>query len=411
MEGGHFQEFQYHPPAGPLGRHIAGFGELIEKLGYPRSTANRKIRLVTDLDQWLKRRKIELTDYDENWAAVFLDYRSERGSCCRGDPTTLRVFLSHLREAGVIPYPAANINQSPQDRATNGFALHLVTERALKPVTSNIYLFEVRRFLSHRFGTGSILLDKLSAQDISRFMLDRARTVSPRGLRLTASALRSFLRFAYQRGDIPLDLADSVPPVANWRFSGVPKFLAPEQIEELLRTCDRGSSVGQRDFAILLLLARLGLRAGEVVHMRLDDIDWDSGELLVRGKGSREDRLPIPRDVGKALATYIRHGRPRCSSRHIFLRSKAPCRGLANSVCICNVVRKALGRAGLDPSFKGSHLLRHSLATRMLRGGATLAEIGTILRHRLPNTTEIYSKVNLSALRGLAQPWPGGGYE
>jgi site-specific recombinase XerD len=366
MEAGHFQGFQ-HQPAGPLGGHIAGFGKLIEKLGYPRSTANRKIRLVIDLDQWLKRRGIEPTDYDEHWAGVFLDYRSERGYCCRGDPATLRVFLSHLREAGAIPYPAANINQSPIDRTTNGFALHLVMERALKPVTSNIYLFEVRRFLSQRFGTGSILLDKLSPRDISRFMLCRARTVSPRGLQLTGSALRSFLRFAYRRGDISFDLAASVPSVANWRFSGVPKFLAPEQIEKLLRTCDRGSSVGQRDFAILLLLARLGLRAGEVVHMRLDDVDWDAGELLVRGKASREDRLPIPRDVGKALATYIRHGRPQCSSRYIFLRSKAPRQRLANSVCICNVVRKALQRAGLDPSFKGSHLLRYVLSFVMFR--------------------------------------------
>lgn len=410
MEADHFQGFQ-HQPAGPLGLHIAGFGELIEKQGYPRSTANRKIRLVIDLDQWLKRRGIEPTDYDENWAAVFLDYRSERGYCCRGDPTTLRVFLSYLRDTGVIPYPAANIKQRQLDSTTSCFAMHLATERALKPATSSIYLFEVRRFLSHHFGTGSIFLDKLSPQDISRFMLWRARTVRPRGLQLTASALRSFMRFAYQHGDISLDLAASVPSVANWRFSGVPKFLAPEQIEELLRTCDRGSSVGKRDFAILLLLARLGLRAGEVVHMRLDDIDWDRGELLVHGKANSEDRLPIPRDVGKALASYIRHGRPQCSSRHIFLRSKAPRRMLANSVCICNVVRKALGRAGLDPSFKGSHLLRHSLATRMLRGGATLVEIGSILRHRLPNTTEIYAKVDLSALRALAQPWPGGRYE
>jgi site-specific recombinase XerD len=399
MEAGRFKESKSD---GPLGRHIAGFGELIEKLGYPGSTANRKTRLVIDLDQWLKQHGIKPADYDENWAAAFLDYRRERGYCCRGDPTTLRIFLSHLRETGVVPHPAVRIKQSSLDHTINDFTLHLATERALKPATSNIYLFEIRRFLSQHFGTGRIYLGKLSPQDISKFILFRARTASP---------LRSYLRFAFQHAAIAFDLAASVPSVANWRFSGVPKFLAPEQIEELLRTCDRGSSVGKRDLAILLLLARLGLRAGDIVDMRLDDINWDAGELLVRGKSRREDRLPLPRDVGKALAAYIRHGRPQCSSRHIFLRSKAPRRRLANSVCICNVVRKALGRAGLSPPFKGSHLFRHSLATRMLRGGATLAEIGTILRHRLPNTTEIYAKVDLSALRTLAQPWPGGRYE
>jgi site-specific recombinase XerD len=410
MEAGRFKESK-HQPDGPLGRHIASFGELIEKLGYPGSTANRKTRLVIDLDRWLKQHGIGPADYDEKWAAAFLDYRTERGYCCQGEPTTLRIFLSHLREIGVVPYPAASIKQSPLDRITNDFALHLMTERALKPATSNIYLFEIRRFLSQNFGTGPIYLGKLSRQDISRFMICRARTASPRALQLTASALRSYLSFVYQRGVICYDLAASVPSVANWRFSGIPKFLVPEQIEKLMRTCDRGSSVGQRDLAILLLLARLGLRAGDVVDMRLDDIDWDAGELSVRGKSRREDRLPIPRDVGKALAAYIRHGRPRCTSRHIFLRSKAPRRRLANSVCICNVVRKALRRAGLNPPFKGSHLFRHSLATQMLQGGATLAEIGTILRHRLPNTTEIYAKVDLSALRTLAQPWPGGRYE
>ncbi len=400
-----------HQAVGPLGAHIAGFAELIEEEGYPGSTANRKIRLVVDLNQWLEKRGIELADFDEEHAAAFLDHRADRGYCCRGDPTTLRVFLGHLRQAGVIPRPAVNNNQNPLERTLNNFALHLLRERALKEVTSNIYLCEVRRFLSDRFATGNVLLGKISPQDVSGFMLRRTRTVSPRTAQLTTSALRSFLRFAYQRGDVSVDLAASVPSVANRRFLGIPKFLAPEQVERLLRTCDRSAYGGKRDYAILLLLARLGLRSGEVVHLKLDDIDWDAGELLVRGKGSRHDRLPIPVDVGEALATYLRHGRPQCLSRHVFIRLRAPRRRFAHSVCICNIVRKALRRSALDPSFKGAHLLRHSLATRMLREGATLAEIGTILRHRLPNTTEIYAKVDLSALRALAQPWPGGGHE
>ena len=182
----------------------------------------------------------------------------------------------------------------------------------------------------------------------------------------------------------------------------------PEQVERLLKTCNRATPAGRRDYAVLLLLARLGLRAGEVVHMEFDDLDWESGELMVRGKSVRQDRLPIPKDVGAALAAYICDGRPRCSSRRVFLRLKAPQQGFTSSVAICDIVRRALVRAGLHPGRKGSHLLRHSLATTMLRGGASLAEIGEILRHQLPSTTEIYAKVDVASLRALALPWQGG---
>jgi len=167
--------------------------------------------------------------------------------------------------------------------------------------------------------------------------------------------------------------------------------------------------MGQRDHAILLLLARLGLRAGDVVHMALGDIDWEVGELIVRGKSNRQERLPLPQDVGEALVRYLKHGRPHCQSRRVFIRIKAPNKGFSSSVAICNIVRRALVRAELNPAFKGSHLLRHSLATQMLRGGASLAEIGEILRHQRLNTTQIYAKVDLAALNALTQPWPGGG--
>jgi site-specific recombinase XerD len=205
-----------------------------------------------------------------------------------------------------------------------------------------------------------------------------------------------------------MDLAASVPSVANWRLSDLPKFLEPEQVERLLKACNRATSEGRRDYAVLLLLARLGLRAGEVVHMELDHLDWENGELMVRGKSVRQDRLPIPKDVGEALAAYIGDGRPRCSSRSVFLRLKAPQQGFTSSVAICDIVRRALERAGLHPERKGSHLLRHSLAVTMLRGGASLAEIGEILRHELPSTTEIYTKVDVATLGALALPWQGG---
>jgi integrase len=193
----------------------------------------------------------------------------------------------------------------------------------------------------------------------------------------------------------------------DWRLATIPKYLSPEDIEHLLEACDLESAIGRRDHAILLLLARLGLRAGEIVALELDDIHWRAGEIVVRSsKRLPQDRLPLLADVGEALATYIRRDRPSYSPRRVFLCMKAPRRGFAHPSTVSTIVRRALARAGLCPRLKGAHLLRHSLATRMLRQGASLPEIGLVLRHRTVQTTEIYAKVDLEGLRALAQPWP-----
>ncbi len=391
---------------GPLGMHIPGFGELLSKQGYARSTAHQKIHLITDLDHWLRRHKIEVAALDEKQAIRFLSQRQTGGQSRRGNPATVRALLRYLRAAGIVAAPVPEAQPSALDRILTTFAEYLITERGLRQATVRHYRSEVGRFLSHRFEAKDPLLSNLSAQDVTQFVLWRASVVSPRRAQALTGALRSFLRFLHQRGDIGMDLATVVPTVANRRFSGLPKFLAPDETQRLLQVCDPETLAGRRDYAILLLLARLGLRAAEVVHMMLEDIDWDAGELVIRGKSRREDRLPLPEDVGKALAEYLRDGRPRCSSRRVFIRLSAPHQGFSSSVAICDVVRRALSRAGLNPAFKGAHLLRHSLATRMLRGGASMAEIGQILRHRLANTTEIYAKVDLTALRALAEPWP-----
>jgi site-specific recombinase XerD len=241
-----------------------------------------------------------------------------------------------------------------------------------------------------------------------RFILRNTETLGVKRAQLIVCSLRSFFRFLYQRGETANDFSPSALTVANWHLSELPKFLEPEQVECLLQSCNQDTLIGQRDYVILLLLARLGLRAGDVVHMTLDDIDWKAGELIVRGKSHRQERLPLPQDVGEALVRYLSYGRPRCSTRSVFIRIRAPHKGFSSSAAICNIVRRALVRAKLNPTFKGSHLLRHSLATQMLRGGASLAEIGKILRHQRLNTTQIYAKVDQIALRGLAQPWPGG---
>jgi site-specific recombinase XerD len=316
----------------------------------------------------------------------------------------LEALLKHLRDGG-FTRKVASVETSALYDVEKDFARYLTQERGLTQATLDNYIPAARTFLSECFGKGPLALNKLDLQDITRFMVRHAHKASAR---IVTTALRSFFRFLYQRGDIVRDLSASVPTVANWRFSDLPKFLEPEHVERLLKACPQDTPVGQRDYAILLALARLGLRAGEVVHLELDDIDWEKGEIGVRGKSVRHDRLPLPQDVGEALATYLRHGRPGSPSRRVFMRMKAPRQGFTGSAAICNVVRRALGRAGLILTRKGSHLLRHGLATRMLRGGASLAEIGEILRHQRPSTTEIYAKVDVAALRALALPWKGG---
>lgn len=315
-----------------------------------------------------------------------------------------------------ISTPLAGVAQSSQQGAKGSdldcllgaFEQYLAQERGLSPATLDNYLPAIRCVLTERFGTGPPLLRQLTASDVSRSVLRYARRTSPGSAKIRVSALRTFLRFALREGEIEADLASAVPTVASWRLASVPPALNPQQIECLLHSCDQRTVVGQRDYTILLLLSRLGLRAGEIVAMRLEDLDWRAAEITVPGKGRRRDRFPMPQDIGEALAEYLCQGRPSCSSRQVFVRLRAPHRCFASSVAICSLVRRALERAGLQPVRKGAHLLRHSLAREMLRQGASLDDIGQILRHNSPTTTEIYAKVDGSALRELAQPWPGG---
>jgi site-specific recombinase XerD len=394
--------------AGPLGDYIDGFAQTLVAKGYRRSTATHKIRIVAGFSLWLDHQGLSVKDLDEEKTDGFLSYQGRRGRVFRIEPPTLRQFLEHLYEMGAIVLPSEVVDDGERGRLERSFAQYLAQERGLTQATLDSYLPVVHSFLSERFANNDVVLDELIPQDIAQFILRKARTASPSRTHLMATALRSFLGFLYLRGETAVDLSGSLPGVGSWRVSELPKFIDPEQVEAILQSCDQCTPTGRRDYAILLLLARLGLRAGEVVHMLLDDIHWETGELTVRGKSVREDRLPLPQDVGEALVSYLLHGRPRCRSRRVFIRTLAPHKGFSSSVAICDVVRRALARAGLDLHYKGSHLLRHSLATQMLRQGVSLAEIGEVLRHQLLHTTEIYAKVDIEALRALAQPWPGG---
>ncbi len=394
---------------GVLGSQIDAFAALLSKCGFANSTSRKKILQISHLGEWLKRRRGALDGLNEQTVTVFLNERQNHLSSFHGVRSTVGQLLDYLCESGIIARSVPEVEDNAIQHLENEFERHLVQERGLCEGTVINRRSFVLRFLRERFGTtDAVQLDRLSPSDVTSFVLRYAHTLSHARSKHMASALRSFFRFLYLRGDIATDLAVCVPSVAEWRLSEVVRYLEPEEVELLLKSCNRSQPIGQRDYAILLLLARLGLRAGEVVVMVLDDINWEAGELTVRGKGGRQERLPLPQDVGEALSTYLCHGRPRCATRRVFICMQAPHRGFATSTAVGEVVRRALERAGLNPPRKGAHVLRHSLATRMLRAGASLAEIGEVLRHRRPSSTEIYAKVDLEALRGLAQPWPGG---
>jgi len=392
---------------GPLAAYIAGFGALLDARGYAKATERQQLQFVADFSRWLARRRLDVEGVDERRGTEFVRARRRRRQ--RGDGATLRALLQHLRQIGVIPAPTPAIDTTELSRVEQRFGGYLAQERGLAQATVTNYLPEVRRFLSWRFAAaGAIQLDALRLADVTRFVSHQAHAFRPGRVKVMLTALRSFFRFLRVTGETAIDLASCVLSVADWRLATVPRGIPAAQVKQLLHHCDQRPLVGQRDHTILLLLARLGLRAGEVVRLTLDDIDWETGTLVVRGKGRRHDRMPLPCDVGKALATYVRQGRPPCGLRQVFICARAPRRGFTSSGAVCTIVRRALARAGLHPPSTGAHLLRHTLGTELLRRGASLTEIGEILRHRHPDTTAIYAKVDLRALRAVAPPWPGG---
>ena len=280
---------------------------------------------------------------------------------------TCRLLLEHLRERGRIPAAAVDPGRdSPIDRTVRTYAHFLINERGPSRATTSCHLPIVRAFLADRFGTNPVKFEHLSARDANQFVLRQAQRVGPGRCRTVATVLRGFLRHLQQRGELPSDLAGAVLPVRIWRLSGLPKALAPEQVEALLDSCNRGTSVGRRD------------------------------------------PLPLPREVAGALAEYLQADRPRCATRQLFLRVRAPFQGLRSSASVYGIVRRAVDRAGLDLPCKGPHMFRHALRSDMLRNGAGLEDSGQILRHCRPETTQIYAQVDLEALRSLPPAWPGG---
>ena len=394
-----------------LGAHLDSAARSLVDLGYASSTVRTCLWCLADFSGWIERSDVAVGDLDDRIVDAFVNERQRQGRLHRSHRPAVRCLVEYLRAQGVVrtPTPERTSEPSPAARLVSQYEEHLRAERGLAPATLVCYRPYVRRFVDERFGEQPLRLRELVPADVSSFILRYAHSMSPGTAKLMVTALRSFLRFLFQRGQIEANLADVVPAVADWRLSTIPKYLSVEEMERLLDACDQSTRTGRRDYAVLVLLARLGLRAGEAVALELDDIDWRAGEIVVRGKGLFHDRLPLLPEVGKALAAYLRWDRPPVSTRRVFVRMRAPLRGFARASTVSAIVRRALERAGLNPPVKGAHLLRHSLATRMLQSGASMGEIGEVLRHRRPNTTEIYAKIDFAGLRPLAQPWPVAG--
>ena len=387
-----------------LGVHLDGFCAELVDLGYRRATIRHKLWVASCLARWMAGKHLAVVDLDEARIEKFLSARRRRGRTCRGFRGTLRLLLDRLRATAIVPARAARSDASSTSILLARYEEYLRSERRLAEWTIAGYLPFVRSYATeHLDGRGP---ESLRHEGVRDFLLARVRLMASKRAQLMGTAIRSFLRFLFLRHETETDLSLSVPTVRQWRLSTVPRHLPAREVKQLLRACDRSSATGRRDHAILLLLAELGLRAREIVALELDDVRWREGELVVRGKGRVRDRLPLTPNVGKALALYLRKDRPTCSSRRFFLCRRAPHRGFGHSSSVSTIVARAIDRAGLTPPTRGAHLLRHSLATTMVRRGASLAEIGQVLRHRSPNTTEIYAKLDFGALRDVAMPWP-----
>lgn len=397
------------PPEGPLAAQIGAFARWASEQGYARYSRYRQVLLAACFSRWLGQQAVSVRRVSSEQPSRYLRSRARRVRRHTGDAAALTQFMDFLRRQRVVPAEKIAARRlTPVEQTGQAFERYLRDERALARATRLNYAPFIHAFLTDRFGHGPVRLARLCAGDVVRFVQRQASRLHRTRAKLLTSALRSFLHYTRSRGDITLDLATAVPSVANWSMPSIPRAIPADSVRQLLRSMSRRTATGRRDYAIVLLLARLGLRASEVAFLELADIDWEAGQIRVRGKGGQRTALPLPRDVGEAIAAYLRHGRPRSTSRRVFLRVHAPIRGFLGPSAIGSLVRQALVRAEVNAPTKGAHQFRHALATQMLRHGASLTEIGEVLRHRSPETTTIYAKVDLKALRTLALPWPGG---
>jgi len=391
---------------GPLSPYVDGLWSYLLAQGYAPLSSVNLLRLMSHLSRWLDAQEIEPGKLTWALCEAFLRERRQVGYTHFLTLRALGSILKFLEVEGVVSLsqgPAVQL--SALDELLDDYECFLAEERALQPTSVKLYSTFARTFLSEKLVSECLELSRIKADDVSSFILRHSQTYSIGTTKVMVTTLRSVFRFLHLRGAIGCEIADAVPVVAGWRQAGLPKFISPGELQQLLSNCDRRTHVGRRDFAVMVLLARLGLRSCEVEALELDDVDWRAGKIVLHGKGRSDARLPLPSDVGEGIAGYLQRGRPSSTSRAVFLTSRAPYRRLSRK-CVTAIVSQAAARAGLPRM--GAHRLRHTAATQMLRQGASLSEIAHVLRHRSLDTTAIYAKVDRTTLRTLAQSWPGG---
>ena len=394
---------------GPHGQIVELYAARLVKDEFAVASARRHLKLAADLSCWIKRCGLKPTDLDEHMTKRYLKYRAGKRSIQSSDQSAINRLLSVLRDAGMIP-PAPTTPSTPEAPIFAAFSDYLRQERGLAPSTIINHLRFIRYFLRGVCPAGDSDLANISHEAVIRYIERHARDGSVGSGMLMRWSVRAFLRYLHLKGLTQVALADCVPSIRQWKFASLPTYLSAVEVQKVLDGCDRTLAVGRRDYAILMLLAKLGLRAGEVATLSLDDIDWRCGQMLIHSKGRKRARLPMPPDVGAAIVAYLRDRYYRTSScRRLFLRTAAPHVGFASGCSITMIAKSALERAGIHGyAHQGAHIFRHSLATELLRSGATLSEIGQLLGHERHDTTRVYAKVDFDRLRTLSLPWPGG---
>ena len=391
--------------SGELADHRYGLWEALLANGYSPLSALNVLRLAAHLSRWLQEQEQPLDALTHERIQTFFDDRRGAGYTQFLTPRSLEVIVRHLEAVGVIclPLPVPAL-MSPMDQLVQEYRDYLCRERGLSANSVRAYGDIADRFARSCVGEELDAIAQLRAKDLTSFMLSASSRYGVGTIKYIVTVLRSFVRYLYVCGYVGLDLTGALPAVAGWRLSSLPKALNAVQVRQLLSACDRRRHIGRRDYAVVLLMVRMGLRRGEVARLELDDVDWRAGEFIIHGKGPRDERLPLPADVGEALVVYLRRSRPSASTRRLFLNVRAPHTPLTSGA-VGAIACRALKRAGLPGN--NSHRLRHTAATQMLRAGGNLDEIAQVLRHRNHDTTAIYAKVDRSALREVIRPWPG----
>ena len=389
---------------GRMGPFVEGYGSRLLSLGYTPGTVGGQLAVVGQVGRWMQIERLEPAQLDEAHIEQFLSSRRAEGHPRVPSLRSFVALLEYLRDEHVIPVVAVPPLTSFEE-LVGSYRDWLIGERGLAMSTVLRYENLARRFLrEHASGEDGVNVQGLTGVDLNVFVLAECARVSRGAVKGRITELRSLLSFLYLRGLTPMALAPAVPAVAGWRDTAIPQTLTAADVQALIDSCDRSRGAGIRDFAILVMVARLGLRSVEVARMQLGDVDWRAGEVLIRGKGRRLDRLPLPVEVGQALATYLQDARPHIEDRAVFVTCRPPRRGIRPDL-VKTIVRQACVRCGLPPV--GAHRLRHALATEMLSKGAALIAISAVLRHQDLATTAIYAKVDIGGLRTIAQPWPG----